>query len=96
MEKYGIILGVYVHKSGKVAWLYDVTKTDENENLLHFQVIDYFLYGLHSFHKDRLTNEIFSMSDADLYEIVEHKNRYEEVWQFIGRVVPQGDYYQVI
>lgn len=95
MERYGIILGIYLNKDGRAAWLYDVT-TNKDKKIMHFCLIDYFAYGHHSFHKDRLTQEKFTVSEEELYELVEHKKRYEEKWQFIGRVVKQGEYYQVV
>jgi len=95
MDKHGFTLGIYLHHTGAGAWLYDVTEKD-NAYLLHFHPIENFYNGFHSFTADRVSDETFTLPDEDLYNTVRHKNRDREEWLFLGRLVRQGEFYQIV
>lgn len=96
MDKYDVTLGVYLHyKDKKIVWLRDVDLVD-SQRVLQLSLIEHFLPGFHSFKAENISDEPFHESFESFFSFVHHKNKEVEKWTFMGRVVPQGMFYQII
>lgn len=83
-------LGLYMHYEGRVVWVYDIV-----DGVARAHKLIHFYYGTHSFSDEHIDGFI-SFPAEELNEIITHKNRLTEVWTFLGRIVPQGMFFQVV